>query len=279
MGWEKRRDSKAKYLYRSVRINGKVTKQYIGPEHDPVVQLVDKKVRLDRAEEAASTLELQNERNNFQQYLTTLNALNGHVRLMLQLFMWAEGVELKQGHRVLMSQNHPRTSEDVWANNPELPTLEEFQRLVRQSRQGDLDAAEELQRIVRNREEIWGPYADLNRHVEMTLIDMMSGGEVVLRESLRAKVDDLKNSILGGADNPVDALLVDQIMISWLELRYTQMATLQSQSDDGDTGFWESRYDRAHSRYLAAVRELVDIREIYGDSDGASHLREVVSGN
>lgn len=279
MGWEKRRDSKSKYLYRSVRIDGRVTKQYIGPEHDPVTRLVDKKLRLDRAEEVASTLELQHERNNFEQYLTALNALNSHVRFVLQVCMWGEGFELKQGHRVGMSQTHRLTSEDVSANNSELPTQEEFHRLVRLSQKGDDDAAEELQRIVRHHKDIWDPYADLNRHVEATLIEMISGGEVVLKESLRSKVDDLKDSIRGKADNPIDALLVDQIMISWLELRYTHMATLQSQNGDRDSRFWDAQYAGAYSRYLAAIRELVDIREIYGDSDGASHLREVVGGN
>ncbi|PQO40372.1 hypothetical protein DTL21_00065 [Bremerella cremea] len=279
MGWEKRRDSKSKYLYRSIRINGKVTKRYIGPEHDPVTRLVDKKLRLDCAEEAALTLELQNERSDFKRYLTALNALSSHVRFVLQLCMWAEGLELKKGLRALMSQNHRLTLEDISANNPELPTLEEFHRLVRLSRKGDDDAAEELQRIVRHHKDIWDPYADLNRHVEATLIEMISGGEVVLKESLRSKVDDLKDSIRGKADNPVDALLVDQIMISWLELRYTHMATLQSQNGERDSRFWDAQYARAHSRYLAAIRELVDIREIYGDSDGVSHLREVVDGN
>src|SRR5690606_30582769 len=105
-----------------------------------------------------------------------------------------------------------------------LPTNEEFQRLVRLANKGDSDAAEELQRIVRSCEEIWGPYADLNGHVEATLIGMIAGENVVLREALRTKMGELKNSLRGKTDNPVDALLVDQIMILWLDSRYTHMA-------------------------------------------------------
>lgn len=278
MSWEKRRDSKSKYLYRSVRVKGKVRKQYIGREHDPVARLVDKKLRLDRAEKAAPTQELWNEQDNFQQHLTFLTQLRRHVRHVLQVCLWAKGGELKQGQRVPMSQNHQLTSEEVSAGTAELPTKEAFQRLVRQSTQGDPDAAEELRRIVRNRHEIWEAYADLNRHVEVTLIGMISGEDLVLSESLRAKVDDLKNSIRGKTDNPIDGLLVDQIMISWLELRYSQMAKIQPQHLARDLQFWNAQYERAYYRYLAAIRELVDIRELLGDRDGASYLREVVIG-
>lgn len=279
MGWEKRRDSKSRYLFRSVRKNGKVTKQYIGPEHDPVTRLVDQKLRLDRAEKIAWDQELQNEQNNFQQNLTTLNSLRRHVRHVLQVYMWAQGVAFKEGHWERMSQNHQLMSEEVSTDTSELPTKETFQRLVRQAQKGDRDAAEELQRIVRNREEVWGPYADLNRHVEVTLIAMISGEDLVLRESLRSKLDNQKNSIRGRGNNPIDGLLVDQILISWLELLYTQMATLQARDHERDSVFWEARYERAHSRYLTAIRELVEIREILGDRDGASFLREVVIGN
>lgn len=279
MSWEKRRDSKSKYMYRSIRKDGKVTKQYIGSERDSVARLVDQQLRLDRAEKIAWNQELQSEQNCFQQCQTTLNTLRRHVRHVLQVCMWAEGVAFKEGHWERMSQDHQLMSEEVTTDTSELPTKETFQRLVRQAQKGDRDAAEQLQRIVRNREEIWGPYADLNRHVEVTLIAMISGEDLVLRESLRSKLDNLKNSIRGRSDNPIDGLLVDQIMIAWLELLYTQMATLQAQDHQRDSVFWEARYGRAHSRYLAAVRELVDIREILGDRDGASFLREVVIGN
>ncbi len=279
MSLEKRRDSNNKYLYRSVRVGGKVTKQYIGREHDPVVRIIEKKTRLDRAERDASIQEVHDEQGVFQQYLADLKSFRRQFRQMLNACMVSEGFDFRQGEWLPMFQNQQASQDSGTPDEYELPTKELFRHLIREAKRGDQHAAEKLKYVVRNRKEVWEPYADINCHIEVSLISMIAGKNVALSESLRLKVDDLKNSIRGKTENAVDVLLVDQIAICWLEVRYTQMAALQPQYLGRDEQYWGDKFKRANSRYLAAIRELVDIREILGDIVGASKLRDAVNGD
>ena len=96
---------------------------------------------------------------------------------------------------------------------------------------------------------------------------------LVLSESLRVKVDDLRNSLRGEADDDADRLLVDHIVVAWLEMQYTRMAAIQPQQHIRDARFWDDRYERANARYLAAIRELITVRELLGHGDIKMTLR------
>jgi hypothetical protein len=58
-------------------------------------------------------------------------------------------------------------------------------------------------------------------------------------------------------------------------MQQTRMASLSPQQTLKDARFWDERNARANSRHLAAIRELIAVRELRGDAAGAEQVRDV----
>jgi hypothetical protein len=158
------------------------------------------------------------------------------------------------------------------------PSRELFQHLVKQADRGNRDAADQLRQIIRSHRDIWDTVGDLAKYIEQSLIGMISGDNLVLGESLRVKVDDLRDSLRGEVEDDVDRLLVDHIVVTWLETQHTRMAAIQPQQHIRDARFWDDRYERANTRFLAAIRELIRVREALGDEAGVIQLKHTTPG-
>lgn len=264
MGWERRSNTVWKYYYRSVRVDGRVVKQYVGRIADPVVGLVSRQDQLDRADQATAVDEVRSEQSEYKQLQTLLRTLAGQVRQRLRIYLLSREGELQAGEWTPMTKTPAAAGRKSSASVEEEPTRELFEHLTRQASRGDQEAAERLRRIIRTHPEIWNAVGDLSRHAEQSLIRLIAGKNLVLSECLHVKVDDLRRSLLGTSAEAAIGLLVDQVVINWLELQFVQMAALQPQQHGRDARFWEDRYERAHARYLASVRELQTVRHLPG---------------
>ncbi len=264
MSWENRSRSKRKYYYRSKRTGSKVTKQYLGKSDDPVVQVIAKADHLGQVERAASVKEVRLEQLAYKQLQPLLSTLAKRLQEGVRVCLSARGFWRKMGEWKAMETT--KMSGERRANDSanDRPTREVFEHLVAQASRGDRDAADQVRRIIRDHRDIWDAVGDLNKHAETSLINMISGNNLVLRESLRAKVDDLRSSLRGNSREEADRLLADHVVTTWLEIQYTRMAAIQPQQNVRDARFWSDRHDRAHTRYLAAVKELIAVRELLG---------------
>jgi len=65
-------------------------------------------------------------------------------------------------------------------------------------------------------------------------------------------------------------LLIDHIVVTYLELQYTRMAAIQPQQYARDSKFWEQRHEKADARYRAAISELAKVRSLLGKNSAAS---------
>jgi hypothetical protein len=119
--------------------------------------------------------------------------------------------------------------------------------------------------------EIWQQFGDLAKHVERTLIDLVADGNVALAESVRQRTQQMRASLLDEAtDATLEALLIEHVVVSWLELSCARIAANQPQQHKGDARFCQQRQERAHKRYMSAIRELATIRELLGAGDVVS---------
>jgi hypothetical protein len=134
-----------------------------------------------------------------------------------------------------------------------------------QAERGNRGAATRLCEIIESTPEIWQSIGDLTVQIETNLIDQISRGKLPLQHSLRMKIADLRSRLRGEGDvDPAVDLLVDEVVITWLETQHTRMGANQPQQFKGDFRFWEKRRDQAHGRFTAALKELVIVRELLG---------------
>ncbi len=276
MSTEANQKSKGRYLYRSARIGDRVVRQYLGRASDPVVDLLSRLDRLTRAEQTADIAEVHSEQVAFKRLEPSLNTLTRQTREAIRIWMAGRRYQQFQGGWKPMETANQNPARASALREEELPTRELIEHLVNLANRGDREAADRLRRLIRTHRSLWEPVGDLSRLVERTLVDMISKGNLVLRESLMMKLDDMRESLRSEGGDEADQLLVDHMIVTWLESHQTRMASLLPQQNLRDGKFWDERNARANARYLAAIRELIAVREMRGDATGATHVREVV---
>src|SRR3954470_106493 len=88
-------------------------------------------------------------------------------------------------------------------------TLEE---LVRRAQQGDQSVLPELRRALDVDPSIWQQYGDLALLTEAAWLRLVAGPDLLLHESLRRKLDELRAELGAPAASPLGRLLIERII-------------------------------------------------------------------
>ena len=134
--------------------------------------------------------------------------------------------------------------------------------LVEQAEKGD----ETILPIVRNFlafpavVELHGNLAVL---VEKTLVRAATEKNLFFREALTRKLELLRAELAGPTPTPIERLLAEHATMCWLwmqcdEARYAQAEKRSLTLDE----FYQRKLDRAHKRYLAAIKTLALVRKM-----------------
>ena len=74
----------------------------------------------------------------------------------------------------------------------------------------------------------------------------------------------MTRELAGHAPTPLEALLVDRIVVCWMHLHYAETIYVQNMQDYSLTqaAFHQHRITTAHNRYLSAIRALAQVRRL-----------------
>ena len=92
----------------------------------------------------------------------------------------------------------------------------------------------------------------------------IAGGQLTFEEALRRKVAAMRADLAAPGDGSLEALLIDRVVTCWLHVQYAeaacagQMGKLSVEWSD----YFQRRIDRAHRRYLQAIRTLAQVRRL-----------------
>jgi hypothetical protein len=144
-----------------------------------------------------------------------------------------------------------------------IPTVEEMRRLQQQAQSGDKSALPELREILRQKALVAVLGGDLADNFRRNLIRDHAGNDLILREAVIRKVAEMRNELAGPECSPVESLLADRIVTCWLvlhdrEIRYAQTREFTLQQAE----FHQHYIERAHHRYLSAIRTLAAVRKL-----------------
>lgn len=141
----------------------------------------------------------------------------------------------------------------------------EYLALVKRADQGDREALQQIRRYYELFPELWEQAGNLARQVEDSWVRTILGEkQVVAVEATQRKLKALRQELEGSAPTPLERLLVDRIIACWLQVQYADATYAQRMKDltwvGGD--YYQRRMDRAHARYLAAIRTLAQVRRL-----------------
>jgi hypothetical protein len=104
---------------------------------------------------------------------------------------------------------------------------------------------------------------NLAKHVENALIRKLAPKDLAVSEGLRKKLEVMRGELAGPASAPLELLLAERIVTCWLHLHHLEMmhANLDTMSVDLAMHY-QKCIDRAHRRYLSAIKTLATVRKL-----------------
>jgi len=134
---------------------------------------------------------------------------------------------------------------------------------VKRANGGDQQALDWLRSFLDTNPQVWGALGDLARTAERVWIELISNGDALAGECIRRQLGQLKADLTGEAPCPVEKMLADQVVATWLEVKYLEC--LSAKPRDGSAtqaGVLLKRLESAQKRHLNALRSLVQTRKL-----------------
>lgn len=142
-------------------------------------------------------------------------------------------------------------------------TAADLNGLVERARAGDSSTLPVLRRLLDIPEVVDLLGGDLAQQVEHSFVWALAGNDLAFREALSRKLGLLRVELAGPDPTPLERLLVERVVACWLQvqdadIRYAQATNLSGARLDD----YQRRMDRAHRRYLAALKTLALVRKL-----------------
>jgi hypothetical protein len=141
--------------------------------------------------------------------------------------------------------------------------IADLQTLVAQARAGDVEVLPALRHTLATQPQIWQQCADLGGNVLRRWIERLSLGDPLAEESLLLKVQAMKIEVGGSAPTPLEALLVERILVCWLQLQQADGLASQLDALPAKMATLILRRQRhAHRQFLTAIQTLAAVRRL-----------------
>jgi hypothetical protein len=135
--------------------------------------------------------------------------------------------------------------------------------LLERAQDGDKTALPTLKKVLDEEPKI-ARFVNLARDAELSMVRTMSGDDLYSQEAVPRNLSEMRREIAGENPSPLERLLAERIALCWLQIQYFEIVYAQNlqkmtiiQSD-----YHQRRIDKAHRRYLSAIRALAQIRKM-----------------
>lgn len=112
--------------------------------------------------------------------------------------------------------------------------------------------------------EVPAPSSQFTKRVEDSLVALLTHDKSLWSQhELRCDLHKFRQSLLGEDPTPVEKVLVEQVALNWAALRAAE-SSLANFKEGPITLYMarEARVEKAHSRFLASIRTLAQVRRL-----------------
>lgn len=122
-----------------------------------------------------------------------------------------------------------------------------------------------LDRLLKEQPAMWRLAGDIVEKTAQNLINHHHG-HYLMEASLKSAWEGLPKELARPGDGELERLLVQQVVLAWMKLAYTEYQHEHYLTDGSTTiklaDFWERRLNAAQRRYLRATETLGRIRRL-----------------
>ena len=136
-------------------------------------------------------------------------------------------------------------------------------QLLKKAEAGDRSVLPQLRRVLDGDPDLWRGYGNLAAHAEASLAMLAAGPNLLLAESLRRKLAELKAELGGESPSPLEKLLAERISARWLQTAYFDGLLAQAAgAGEARLKVLRQQQDAAHRRHLASIKQLAVVRRL-----------------
>jgi hypothetical protein len=139
--------------------------------------------------------------------------------------------------------------------------IDQLDWLLQRASQGDTDVLPELRSWL-DQSGVRKKFGDLGQQARDAWLRLIAGDDLVLRESILRKLDDLKRELAPNQPTATERLLIDRIVANWLQLHHSELAGSQALNKPKLSEFWARRQSRAERSYLVSLSALTTLRRL-----------------
>jgi hypothetical protein len=144
-----------------------------------------------------------------------------------------------------------------------LPKKDDLLALVERAQDGDQTALPALREVLKDPALVDALGGNLATQVQYRLINQFSGGNLLFKETVTRKMERLRAELAGPEPTPLEHLLAERIASCWLHLHHLEIIYAGKDSFSLDLGmYYQKAIDRAHRRYLSAIKALATVRKL-----------------
>jgi len=127
------------------------------------------------------------------------------------------------------------------------------------------DSRFHLRELLANRSDLVEAIGTLASELEHRLIEHAAGPQILIQEGIRAELKLMRDSLLQPQDGTLEKLLIDQVVLCWLNLTTAERQRDQDSAEDTSVtwaDFWDRHVSRLRGDLLRATRALASVRRI-----------------
>lgn len=141
--------------------------------------------------------------------------------------------------------------------------VSDFEVLLRRAEQGDETVVPAVRDVLTKPGAADALGGNLARQAEKSLLAVCCGTNLLFREVIARKMQELRAELAGPDSTPVERLLAERAVGCWLHLHHLETTRAAKESMEIPLALYYQRaIDRAHKRYLSALKALVEVRRL-----------------
>jgi hypothetical protein len=254
MSWQQRGDKR--YYYRHEWINGRSVRTYQGT--GAVGEMAATADALRRVEAEIEARQQRQEQQRRAAAEAPLAELCEQTDLLVDAALLRPAI-------IAMIVVHGGASVNTNPTAPKSETAdnEELARLLERARQGDATVLPALRQFLDETPALWRDYGDLAAKVRTLWVELVSGRNLLLAESLTRQLAALTTEMAGASPSPTERLLAERVAICWLQVSYYDgLLTQTKECSPAQARLLRQQQDAAHRRYLSASKTLASVRKL-----------------
>jgi hypothetical protein len=106
-------------------------------------------------------------------------------------------------------------------------------------------------------------YGSSAEWLRRTIVDKAAGENVIAQEAIHRKLDNVRSELEGPNPTPIERLLAERASLCWFLINWYENSFQSVESMSiAQAHFHLRKIDKAHGRFLSAVRTLAQVRKL-----------------